>query len=89
LLRNGRGQITAHTNRWLLGTKINGTGEASSAAGNKILAAAKAGQFARLSYDSPRPGGTEPVPKVTYVTRVGDQGCGVGYYPSLAASTSR
>jgi hypothetical protein len=28
----------------------------------------------------PKPGSTEPVEKGTYVTKVGDQICGVGYY---------
>jgi hypothetical protein len=28
----------------------------------------------------PRPGSTDPVKKVSYVTRVGDQVCAVGYY---------
>ena len=28
----------------------------------------------------PRPGGTDPVAKESYVTKVGNQGCGVGYY---------
>jgi hypothetical protein len=29
----------------------------------------------------PRPGADDgPVPKVTFVTKVGDVGCGVGYY---------
>jgi hypothetical protein len=28
----------------------------------------------------PRPGATEPVQKVSYVTKVGDQVCAVGYY---------
>jgi hypothetical protein len=28
----------------------------------------------------PKPGQTEPAPKESYVTRVGDQVCGVGYY---------
>ena len=26
------------------------------------------------------PGGTDPVPKQSFVTRAGNQGCGVGYY---------
>jgi hypothetical protein len=33
-----------------------------------------------VSYMFPRPGETTPSPKVSFVTRVGDQGCGVGYY---------
>ena len=28
----------------------------------------------------PRPDGTEPVQKVSYVTKAGDEICGVGYY---------
>ena len=28
----------------------------------------------------PRLGTTEPVPKISYVTKVKDQMCGVGYY---------
>ncbi len=28
----------------------------------------------------PRPGSDKPVPKVTFVTKVGDQVCAVGYY---------
>jgi hypothetical protein len=27
-----------------------------------------------------KPGTNEPVPKQSYMTRIGDQGCGVGYY---------
>ena len=28
----------------------------------------------------PKPGGTDPVAKEAFITRVGNQGCGVGYY---------
>jgi hypothetical protein len=31
-----------------------------------------------------RPGTTEPVPKESYVVKVGNQGCGVGFYNSRA-----
>ncbi|MGC2077064.1 MAG: chemotaxis protein [Xanthobacteraceae bacterium] len=31
-------------------------------------------------YDFPKPGTSESVPKESFMTRVGDQGCGVGYY---------
>jgi hypothetical protein len=33
-----------------------------------------------VSYSFPRPGTTAPAPKLSYVTRVADQVCGVGYY---------
>jgi hypothetical protein len=39
------------------------------------------GQITEVSYMFPKPGTTAPaVPKVSFVTRVGDLGCGVGYY---------
>jgi hypothetical protein len=38
------------------------------------------GQITELSYMAPKPGTTAPVfPKVSFVTRVGDLNCGVGY----------
>jgi signal transduction histidine kinase len=41
----------------------------------------KAGQFTEVSYMFPKPGpDTTPVAKVSFVTNVGDLGCGVGYY---------
>ena len=39
------------------------------------------GKITETSYTFPRPGADKtPVPKVSLVTRVGDLGCGVGYY---------
>src|SRR5262249_57993027 len=38
------------------------------------------GQISEVSYEFARPGDPKPVPKVSYVTRVGDIYCGVGYY---------
>jgi Single Cache domain 2 len=39
------------------------------------------GQITEVSYMFVRPGPDEtPVPKVSFVTKVGDLGCGVGYY---------
>lgn len=48
--------------------------------GEDVYAAAKDGAFSEVSYMWPRPGQTEPVGKVVYVTKVGDQVCAVGYY---------
>ena len=49
--------------------------------GQDLYDAAKEGQIAEVSYMFPKPGTTAPaVPKVAFVTRVGDLGCGVGYY---------
>jgi signal transduction histidine kinase len=48
--------------------------------GKEIYAAAQPGKISEVSYMWPRPGETEAVQKVVYVTKVGDQVCAVGYY---------
>src|SRR5262245_5455767 len=49
--------------------------------GEEIVANANEGKIAEVSYMWPRPGAdTTPVDKVSYVTKVADQVCGVGYY---------
>lgn len=49
--------------------------------GEDIMRAGGAeGTVNEVAYLFPRPGGGDPAPKVTYVTKVGDQVCGVGYY---------
>jgi signal transduction histidine kinase len=49
--------------------------------GPDLYAAAKEGQITEVSYMFPKPGtDTTPVAKVSFVTKAGDLGCGVGYY---------
>jgi signal transduction histidine kinase len=49
--------------------------------GPDLYAAAKEGQITEVSYMFPKPGtDTTPVAKMSFVTKVGDLGCGVGYY---------
>lgn len=48
--------------------------------GAKLYGAAKEGGVTEVSYMWPKPGGTDPVQKVSLVTKVGDQVCAVGYY---------
>jgi signal transduction histidine kinase len=48
--------------------------------GQRVYDAAKEGVITEVSYMFPRPGSDTPVPKVSFVTRIGDEGCGVGYY---------
>lgn len=50
------------------------------ALGEAILATAREGAIAEVDYKWPRPGSDAPVQKVSYVTKVGDQVCAVGYY---------
>jgi signal transduction histidine kinase len=48
--------------------------------GEEIYKSATQGKITEVSYMWPRPGTTDPVQKVSFVTKVGDQVCAVGYY---------
>jgi hypothetical protein len=49
--------------------------------GEDVYNAAKDGQITEVNYMFPRPGpDPTPVQKLSFVTKVGDLGCGVGYY---------
>ncbi len=75
------GKFTAHVNQSLLGTDVNALKEKDgSPLGEKVFNATKEGTISTVSYNFPKPGTTDPVPKESFVTRVGGQGCGVGYY---------
>jgi len=74
------GKFTAHPNPALMGTDIRALKVGDDALGQKIWDAAKEGAVATVDYNFPKPGTTNPVPKESFVTKVGGQGCGVGYY---------
>lgn len=76
------GKFTAHVNPALMGTDIRALKDAKDGAplGQKIFDSVKEGSVATVNYNFPKPGGTEPVPKEAFVTRIGNEGCGVGYY---------
>ncbi len=48
--------------------------------GEEIYKVAQEGKIAEVGYMHPKPGQTEPSPKVSYITKVGDQVCGVGFF---------
>lgn len=50
------------------------------ALGEEMLAKAKDGTVESVDYKWPRPGSEAPVPKTSFVTKIGDQVCAVGYY---------
>ena len=54
--------------------------KAGKALGAEMYKVAAEGKVAEVGYMWPRPGQTEPVQKVSFVTKVGDQVCAVGYY---------
>jgi hypothetical protein len=65
----------------LIGTEAKNLKEKDgSPLGEKVMKAMKKDEISTVSYNFPRPGDNIAVPKTSYVTRVGDQGCGVGYY---------
>jgi len=75
-------KFTAHgANQSLIGTDIKALKEKDgSPLGEKIFNATRANAVTTVGYNFPRPGTTNPVPKESYITRVGNEGCGVGYY---------
>jgi cytochrome c len=78
------GIFTAQVNPALIGTDNRLLKEKDgSPLGQKLYDAAqqlKDGQITTVSYNYPRPKTTNPVPKVAYVSRVGNTACAVGYY---------
>ena len=74
------GKFTAHVNPALMGTDVRALNINGQPVGVIVYAAAKEGTVSTVDYNFPKPGTTEPVPKESFVTRVGDEGCAVGYY---------
>ncbi len=73
------GNFTAHPS--LVGKSLKDLKDkAGKALGAEMYKVAQEGKISEVSYMWPRPGGTEPVQKVSFVTMVGDQVCAVGYY---------
>jgi signal transduction histidine kinase len=77
-------QVAAGSNnsRKYIGQDVRTLKDATGKAfGLDLYAAAKEGQITEVSYTFPKPGtDTTPVAKISLVTKVGDLGCGVGYY---------
>src|SRR3989304_7808163 len=73
------GNFTAHPT--LAGKSLKELKDkAGKGLGAEMYKVATEGQISEVSYMWPRPGQTDPVQKVSYVTKVGDQVCAVGYY---------
>src|SRR5579862_3979598 len=77
------GAFTSHVNQTLLGKDVRTIKVDTDPLGQRIfdiIKNAPAGTISTVDYKFPKPGATAPVPKESFVTRVGNQGCGVGYY---------
>jgi hypothetical protein len=76
-------KFTAHPNPNLVGTDGRLLKFKDDPFGQRVYDAIQgsaAGSIVTIDYMFPKPGTTEPVPKQTFLVRVGNQGCGVGYY---------
>jgi signal transduction histidine kinase len=77
------GKITTTVNPALIGTDVRALKAGDDPFGQRLYDTVKSaapGTIATVDYKFPKPGTTEYVPKESFVTRVGDLGCGVGYY---------
>jgi signal transduction histidine kinase len=74
------GKLDAHPNPALMGTNVRALSFKGDPFGQRLFDAAKEGSVTTVDYNFPKPGTTEPVAKQSFVTRVGDEDCGVGYY---------
>jgi signal transduction histidine kinase len=77
------GKFTAHPNPATMGTDVRALKAKDDPLGQRIfdtITKSSEGSVDTVDYNFPKPGTTEPVPKQSFVTKVGNQGCGVGYY---------
>lgn len=73
------GNFTAHPT--LTGKSLKDLKDKTGKAlGAEIYATAAEGKIGEVEYMWPRPGTDTPVQKVSFVTKIGDQTCAVGYY---------
>ena len=73
--------FTAHPKAELRGTPLAAlVDKKGKKLGEELIKVAAEGKIGEVDYMFPRPGGTDPVEKVTFVTKAGNQICGVGYY---------
>ncbi|MFO1127325.1 MAG: cache domain-containing protein [Rhodospirillales bacterium] len=76
------GNFTAHgANPSLVGQSMKDRKDpAGKAYGEEFYKIAQEGKFAEASYMIAKPGESTPMPKESYITKIGDQVCGVGFY---------
>lgn len=75
------GKVDAHIDPTQIGRNIKDLYDVDGVAfGQEMMAVAAPGEITGVSYMWPEPGSHTPAEKVSFVTRVADQMCGVGYY---------
>ena len=79
--RMNDGKVVAHVSPNQIGLDVRTIKDTTGKAfGPELYNAANENLITEVSYMFPRPGSDVPAQKVSYVTRVGNLGCGVGYY---------
>ena len=75
------GTVDAHVDPTQIGRKLQDLYDVDGVAfGQEMMAVAQQGAIKAIAYMWPRPDSHVPAQKVSFVTRVADQICGVGYY---------
>jgi signal transduction histidine kinase len=75
------GRVDAHIDPTQLGRNLRDLYDVDGVAfGQEMLAIAREGEINAVSYMWPKPNSRAAAQKVSFVTRVADQVCGVGYY---------
>ncbi len=75
------GKVDAHIDPTQIGRNLKDLYDIDGVAfGQEMMAVAQEGDIKGVSYMWPKPGLRVPAEKVSFVARVADQICGVGYY---------
>jgi signal transduction histidine kinase len=75
------GKVDAHIDPAQIGRNIKDLYDVDGVAfGQEMMAIAAGGDIKAVSYMWPQPDSRTPAEKISFVTRVADQMCGVGYY---------
>ncbi len=77
------GKFTAHPNSAIMNTDVRDLKYKDDPFGQRAFDTVKnapEGSVSTFDYMFPKPSSTEPVPKRSFETRIGDQACGVAYY---------
>jgi len=75
------GTVDAHVDPTQIGRKLQDLYDVDGVSfGVEMMAVAREGKITAVDYMWPRPGSHTPAQKVSFVTKVADQICGVGFY---------
>ena len=77
------GKVTSYSAPFLIGADVRTLTLVNDQIGQRAYDTVRAvpeGKIAILQYKMPKPGTIEPATKLSFETRIGNQGCGVTYY---------